>query len=80
MTAELVVAFPLLLILVFSVVQFALYEHAAEPKQLVFLEDSGHTEWMLDDHATFQRMVGLLDDFFRAALTTPVTQALTPDP
>lgn len=34
-TAELVVAFPLLLILVFSVVQFALYEHAAHVAEAV---------------------------------------------
>jgi Flp pilus assembly protein TadG len=37
-TAELVVAFPLLLILVFSVVQFALYEHAAHVAEAVAQE------------------------------------------
>lgn len=42
----------------------SLFDHAIEPKQLVFLEDSGHTEWMFDDHPTFQRLVGLLDNFF----------------
>jgi fermentation-respiration switch protein FrsA (DUF1100 family) len=47
----------------------ALYDHAGEPKELVFLEGSGHTEWMFDDHPTFQRVVALLDDFFTRALT-----------
>lgn len=47
----------------------SLYDHAQEPKQLVFLEDSGHTEWMFDDHPTFRRVLGLLDDFFRVSLT-----------
>ena len=46
----------------------ALYDHAGEPKELVFLEGSGHTEWMFDDHPTFQRVVGLLDDFFTRTL------------
>lgn len=47
----------------------ALYDHAGEPKELVFLEGSGHTEWMFDDHPTFQRVVALLDHFFTRALT-----------
>lgn len=46
----------------------ALYDHAGEPKELVFLEGSGHTEWMFDDHPTFQQVVGLLDDFFTQTL------------
>jgi len=46
----------------------ALYDHAGEPKELVFLEGSGHTEWMFDDHPTFQRVVALLDDFFTRTL------------
>jgi hypothetical protein len=44
------------------------YDHAAEPKRLVYLEDSGHTEWMFDDHPTFRHLVGVIDDFFRDAL------------
>lgn len=48
----------------------ALFEHAAEPKELVFLEGAGHTEWMFDDHPTFQHLLGLLDEFFGKALTT----------
>lgn len=47
----------------------ALYDHAAQPKHLVFLEGAGHTEWMFDDHPTFQRLVEILDEFFRASLT-----------
>jgi pimeloyl-ACP methyl ester carboxylesterase len=46
----------------------SLYDHAQEPKQLIVLEDSGHTEWMLDDHPTFRRLQGLLGDFFRRGL------------
>jgi len=46
----------------------ALYDHAEDAKQLVFLEDSGHTEWMFDDHPTFQKLLGLLDEHFSRAL------------
>ncbi len=46
----------------------SLYDHAREPKQLILLEESGHTEWMFDDHPTFRQLVGVLDDFFRDAL------------
>jgi alpha-beta hydrolase superfamily lysophospholipase len=43
----------------------SLYDEAAEPRQLVFLEGAGHTEWMFDDHPTFKKLIGLLDGFFR---------------
>jgi hypothetical protein len=46
----------------------SLYDHAAEPKRLVYLEGVGHTEWMFDDHPTFRELVGVLDDFLRDAL------------
>jgi pimeloyl-ACP methyl ester carboxylesterase len=46
----------------------ALFDHAGEPKQLVFLEGSGHTEYMFDEHPTFQKLLGLLDGFFGPAL------------
>jgi len=46
----------------------ALYDHAEEPKQLVFLEDSGHTEWMFDEHPTFKQLLGLVDGHFSSAL------------
>ncbi|MGI8713669.1 MAG: alpha/beta hydrolase [Solirubrobacteraceae bacterium] len=46
----------------------SLYDHAHEPKQLMLLDDSGHTEWMFDDHPTFRKLVGILEDFFRGAL------------
>ena len=46
----------------------ALYDHAEEPKQLVFLKDSGHTEWMFDEHPTFQQLLGLVDGHFSSAL------------
>jgi hypothetical protein len=42
----------------------SLYDCAGEPKQLLFLEGAGHTEWMEDCNPTFERLVGVLDDFF----------------
>ncbi len=56
MTAELVVAFPLLLILVFSVVQFALYEHAAHVAEAV-----------AEEALTTSRVAGGSDDTGNAA-------------
>lgn len=47
----------------------SLYEHAAEPKELVMLEGCGHTEWMYDDHPTFQSLLDKLDDFFTTSFT-----------
>ncbi len=46
----------------------SLFDHAGEPKRLVYLEGFGHTEWMFDDHPTFQRLVDMLDEFFADAL------------
>lgn len=40
-----------------------LHAHAREPKRLVLLERSGHTEWMLDDHPTFRFVVELVHEF-----------------
>lgn len=56
----------------------SLYEHAREPKQLVFLKDSGHTEWMFDAHPTFRKLVAVLDIFFHDALqaTTGAIQSV----
>lgn len=51
----------------------SLYDHAAEPKELVFLENSGHTEWMFDEHPTFKRLTALLDDFLRRSFADTVT-------
>lgn len=48
---------------------YSLYEHASEPKQFVLLDGVGHTEWMLDEHPTFQMLADTLDEFFRAATT-----------
>ncbi|MQA25426.1 MAG: alpha/beta fold hydrolase [Micromonosporaceae bacterium] len=50
----------------------ALYRNATEPKQLLMLEDAGHTEWMHDDHPTFHKLVGVLDDFFAGAFARAV--------
>jgi pimeloyl-ACP methyl ester carboxylesterase len=51
----------------------SLYEHARDPKRLLFLEEAGHTEWMFDDSRRLSRLVGWLDDFLLEALarTTP---------
>lgn len=56
----------------------ALFDHASEPKQLVFLEGSGHTEWMFDDHPTFKKLLSMLDEFFRRSLSTATDQAPQP--
>ena len=57
----------------------SLYAHAREPKQLVFLEDAGHTEWMFDEHPTFRRLVTVVDDFFRDSLPA-LAEDLPPAP
>lgn len=49
----------------------SLYEHAAEPKRLTFLEERGHTEWMFDDSPTFRELVALLHEFLTGALAEP---------
>ncbi|HLR94935.1 MAG TPA: alpha/beta fold hydrolase [Jiangellaceae bacterium] len=40
-----------------------LYRRATEPKRIEMLEETGHTEWMFDDHPTFQHVVTMADDF-----------------
>ncbi len=45
-----------------------LHERAGEPKEIVWLEDSGHTEWMFDEHPTFQRMANVISGFLSDAL------------
>lgn len=48
----------------------SLLEHAdGRHAQLELLEGAGHTEWMLDTHPTFQRVVTMLDEFFTNAFT-----------
>jgi alpha-beta hydrolase superfamily lysophospholipase len=44
-----------------------LHDAAGEPKRLELLDGFGHTEWMLDEHPTFGRVVGLIDDFLAEA-------------
>lgn len=55
----------------------SLYDHACEPKQLVWLNGSGHTEWMFDDHPTFQKVLRILDEFFSTSFATPVTNSVS---
>jgi uncharacterized protein len=45
-----------------------LYRLAGEPRELHLLEGAGHSEWMYDDHATFQRLIGLISDFLERSL------------
>jgi pimeloyl-ACP methyl ester carboxylesterase len=45
-----------------------LYAHAHEPKRLVLLEGSGHTDWMFDDHPVFRHVIELTDAFIKEAL------------
>lgn len=40
-----------------------LHAAAGEPKRLELLQGRGHTEWMFDDHPTFQHVVTLIDEF-----------------
>lgn len=46
----------------------SLFAHAREPKRLEFLAGCGHTEWMFDDHPTFQQLTGLLTEFLESSL------------
>jgi uncharacterized protein len=45
-----------------------LYAHAREPKRLVLLEGSGHTDWMFDDHPVFQHVIELTHAFIDEAV------------
>ncbi|TCP52095.1 hypothetical protein EV191_106261 [Tamaricihabitans halophyticus] len=53
----------------------SLYEHAAEPKELMMLPGHGHTEWMYDDNPTFQSIVHKLDGFYSTAFANPPAHA-----
>jgi hypothetical protein len=45
-----------------------LFAHAREPKRLVILEGSGHTEWVFDDHPTFKHVIEITRTFIGDAL------------
>lgn len=45
-----------------------LHSHAHEPKRLVVLERSGHTDWMFDDHPTFRHVIQLTHGFIAGAV------------
>jgi alpha-beta hydrolase superfamily lysophospholipase len=45
-----------------------LYQLAGEPRELHLLEGAGHSEWMHDDHQTFQQLIGLITDFLQRSL------------
>ena len=37
---------------------------ASRPKELLWLWNAGHTEWMADDHPTFVKMISRFDNWF----------------
>jgi pimeloyl-ACP methyl ester carboxylesterase len=45
-----------------------LHRLAKDPKELVLIEGAGHTEWMYDDHPTFQQVVSQTVAFLDRAL------------
>lgn len=46
----------------------SLHKLAGANAELVLLPDSGHTEWMFDEHPTYQQMMKRIAEFFRGAL------------
>ncbi len=46
----------------------SLLKLAGANAELVLLPDSGHTEWMFDEHPTYQQMMKRIAEFFRGAL------------
>lgn len=56
-----------------------LYRRAREPKRQLLLEGSGHTEWMFDDHPTFQQLVVSILEFFESALAG-IDASITQEP
>lgn len=45
-----------------------LFELAGEPKELVWLEGAGHTEWMHDDHPIYRELTEKLVQFLEVSL------------
>jgi alpha-beta hydrolase superfamily lysophospholipase len=45
-----------------------LYQLAGEPRELHMLEGAGHSEWMHDDHETFEQLIGLITHFLQRSL------------
>jgi pimeloyl-ACP methyl ester carboxylesterase len=48
-----------------------LYARAKEPKRLVILDGSGHTEWVFDDHPTFRHVIEITSQFLGDAVAAP---------
>jgi alpha-beta hydrolase superfamily lysophospholipase len=55
-----------------------LYQLAGEPRELHLLEGAGHSEWMHDDHQTFQQLIGLITDFLQRLLTRSADRLYEP--
>jgi fermentation-respiration switch protein FrsA (DUF1100 family) len=49
----------------------SLHARAGDNSELLLLDDSGHTEWMFDDHPTFKLLVDRLLAFFGDGLEQP---------
>jgi alpha-beta hydrolase superfamily lysophospholipase len=45
-----------------------LYRLAGEPRELHLLDGAGHSEWMHDDHQTFQQLIGFITGFLQRSL------------
>lgn len=52
-----------------------LYERAGEPKELMLLEGTGHTEWAFDDHPTFLHVAERIREFLAESLAGQVERA-----
>jgi pimeloyl-ACP methyl ester carboxylesterase len=50
-----------------------LYEAAGEPKELLLLEGAGHTEYMFDEHPTFQLIAKTVREFLDTSLRARAT-------
>ncbi len=48
-----------------------LFGAARDPKTLVVLDDVGHTEWMFDDHPTFQNLIEVVSSFLGESFGDP---------
>jgi alpha-beta hydrolase superfamily lysophospholipase len=54
----------------------SLYDAYAGKKELYWMADVGHTEWMLDNHQTFRSLSAKIVDWISEQLQTPVPQEI----
>jgi pimeloyl-ACP methyl ester carboxylesterase len=48
----------------------SLYNQYPGPKQILWLWNAGHTEWMADDHPTFKGLVTAIDNWYHSQVAT----------